>query len=124
MDIYATIADLTGADGSDGVDSVSLLPFLRDTEGDIRDVLFAEMFNPNSGTGELALRTATWKLIFDVSTSDDGRCRENFELYNLVYDRFEQADLSDIRPKTVDRLLTTLDKISMGNAWFDVDDCQ
>ena len=124
MDIYATVADLTGADGSDGVDSVSLMPFLQDSEGDIREVLFAEMFNPNSGTGELAVRTDNWKLIFDVSTSGQSRCRENFELYNLTYDRFEQSDLSDLRPKTVGRMLNRIDEMSTGNAWFDVDDCQ
>ena len=124
LDIYATIADVASADGSNGVDSVSLMPFLQDTDGTVRDALLAEMFNPNNGTGELALRTETWKLMFDVNSTGSSRCRENFELYNLAYDRFEQADLADSRPKTVERLLLKLDQISTGSTWFDVDDCQ
>jgi len=124
MDIYATIADVTGADGSDGSDSVSLIPFLTDTEGDIREFLYSELFNPQDSTGELSIRTDNWKLIFEVTEGDDGLCRSNYRLYNLTYDRFEQTDLVDSRPMTVERLLDHLDTLATGDAWFEVDDCE
>ncbi|MFT5686731.1 MAG: arylsulfatase A-like enzyme, partial [Myxococcota bacterium] len=124
MDIYTTIADATDADGSDGSDSVSLMPFLRDVDGDIRDHLFTELFNPSTETGELAVRVDDWKLLVKVVDGGDGPCRGNYRLYDLSTDRFEGTNLSSTNSDVVATMTDWIDSVRDGeDAWFDVDDC-
>ena len=95
LDVYATVAELSGIDTSGAVaagllDSLSLLPYLRaGGSPPLREHLFTERFQPN-GPGpynliEHAIRDARYKLIRRSNAPD--------ELYDLLDDPKETADL-------------------------------
>ncbi len=89
VDLYATLAQLAGV-ASPAADSVSLVPYLQDpTRPPLRETIFAEHFSPN-GPGpydyhDYAIRNRRFKLIRVEGQPD--------ELYDLVADPFEAADL-------------------------------
>ena len=124
-DVYATVAEVAGADGSSGQDSISLLPLLEDTDGKIREVIYSEMFNPTEGTGNLAIRKGDWKMRVSVNNSRDATCRRDVELYDLSSDRFEQTDLAETETEALSELLGELDDLAATHPdpWFDVDNC-
>ena len=92
VDVYATIAEIAGAD-SLAEDSLSLLPLLDDLEATVRDTLYADKFRPN-GLGPYvaysrALRDDRYKVI-DVQDADGVSL---LEFYDLQADPWEQSDL-------------------------------
>lgn len=99
VDVFATIADLCGVDGSVPFarsDSISMVPYLRDpAQAPLRPYLFAELFNgPAAGSGALlAIRDARYKLIRRTWGPPD-------ELYDLENDPFEQTELLGSGPGT------------------------
>lgn len=120
LDLYATLADLAGAELSDGeaVDSRSLRPLFEEGRSG-RSALVAQ-----SGNGVLSLIRGEWKLIagsgsggslnpygipdrlpeYDAST---GMWR-NVQLYNLQSDPEERYDMADRQPHLVQELLGEL----------------
>ncbi len=124
-DLFATLGDVAGADTSSGLDSVSLRPPLTKRPGDVRDVLYTEKFNPDF-EGAAALRMGDHKLIVSVSGTDEDRCRDSYELYNLVDDRFETTDLATASPGVLARFQTALAAVvdQQGNGWLSVKDCE
>ena len=124
VDLFATMAEAGQADASSGVDSISLMPLLGDTEGDIPGYAYSELWKPTGG-GTAALRQDAYKLIVTVTERPTGICRSKYELYDMVNDRFEADDLSDEDPTLLAELTTTIDEIasSEGGSWLDVSDC-
>ncbi len=124
VDIFATLADVSGADASSAKDSISMIPLLSETDGAVRDVLYSETFSTD-GTGDLGLRIGYWKLHTNVRSTTQGLCRYGYELYNLRTDRFETRDLSDREPDTVEEMKQALTNLAatQESAWFNVDDC-
>jgi len=81
LDIFATVADIADADGSSGLDSVSLVPLLAATSTSVRDAVFMQ----KSECGDRAVRGSNFKLL----VKDDG----TQELFNLQSDRWEENEL-------------------------------
>ena len=106
-----------------GTDSVSLLPYLEDTDGEIRDFVFSELHNTTSGTA--AYRDGVHKLITWGRLQDGAWCRARYELYDVLNDRFEQQDLALSDPDTVEALKQKLDTLvsTEPGSWLDVPDC-
>lgn len=87
-DIFATVADLVDSPVN-AEDSVSLLPYFRDPNAQLRRFVYAEVFEPN-GSGpytrhDRCVRDARYKLIRKIGAAD--------ELYDLLVDPFEQSNL-------------------------------
>jgi len=124
MDLFATVAEVGGADASGGVDSVSLMPLLRLGGGDTRELVYSEAFEPD-GTGVAAIRSGGWKLHTTVQEFPTGLCRVGYELYNLGVDRFEQTDLSGVEFVFLAGLQAELNSLvaSEPGSWLDVPDC-
>jgi arylsulfatase A-like enzyme len=122
-DIFSTVVEVAGGDPSTGADGVSMLPLMRDIDGDVRDWIYTEGFSEQEG--QLAIRKGNWKLIAFYEAADEGLCLDGYELYNLATDRFEQDDLFQTRPEASEELLQILDQLAEENegAWFDVGDC-
>jgi arylsulfatase B len=122
-DIYATLQDLTRSTTGGGQDSVSLVPFLEDTDGEIRDFSYSELYNATSGTA--AYRDGTLKLLVTARVQDGAWCRARYELYDVLNDRFEQTDLAADQADLVSELKQKLDALvsTEPDAWLDVPDC-
>lgn len=120
-DLFATIADLAGADGSAGQDSVSLVPLVDGTAADTHVAVYTERFSPDLD-GDAALRMGDWKLVESVQQSDDGPCRLPATLFQLHLDRFELIDRASVHADTVDALEDQLDLLAH-DTWLDVPDC-
>jgi arylsulfatase A-like enzyme len=108
MDLYRTLLEIAGApDAADkGLDSVSLLPLLRQTGRLQRDELFwhyphYQHYQLGGTSPYGAIRAGDFKLI---EFFDDMRV----ELYNLKEDIGEQNDLAAKLPEKVDQLRTRL----------------
>ncbi len=123
-DIFATVADVADTDGSSGTDSVSLVPFMKDVPGIIRDQVYTEMFNSEL-TGAAALRSGAMKIKVDVIADGDSRCRDNYQLYNVVSDRYEESDLAEKAPAALETFRAKLEAVVaiQGNGWLDIPDC-
>lgn len=100
-DIFATIADLAGAEGQTG-DSISMMPYLLGSDIPRRQFVYAEYFSPNQETPDNAstppfdpdvhsrtVRSVHWKLM--RSTKKSGEVEE--KLYDLDNDECEKVDL-------------------------------
>ncbi len=84
MDIFATAAEIGRADGSCGVDSVSMVPYLNSSAAaPQRSVTFAETYA--SGRWNVTVRNQTHKLI----VKDYCGAAPTYELYDLSTDRWE-----------------------------------
>lgn len=81
VDLFATIADITGGNTDCAADSISLIPLLDNTDASVRDTCFAQ-----TSTTSWAVRGTTYKLI-QIGGSQ--------MLFNLANDRWEQNDLLD-----------------------------
>ncbi len=86
MDIFATAAEIGRADGSCGVDSVSMVPYLSSASAaPQRQVSFAETYA--NGQWNVAVRDQTHKLI----VNDYCGSTPTYELYDLSADRWEKT---------------------------------
>jgi arylsulfatase A-like enzyme len=112
VDLFATVLDLLGVaevGGSEPIDSVSLLPYLRNPEQDIlRDWSYSEQFNGEARPEEdgRAIRDPEYKYI----RFSDGR--EAF--FDLTRDRYEARDLWGQRLS-----LTEQARLSQLQNWMD-----
>jgi arylsulfatase B len=124
VDFYATVAEIIGADGSAGLDSVSMVPLLSGGEGAVRDDIYVEHFE-DTGVGDAALRVGEHKLVLSVINDGGTLCRTDYELYDLLDDRFEDVPLNETQPELLAEMRTKLDARVAGNgiAWLDVPDC-
>jgi len=113
VDLFATIAEIAGADSSTGNDSVSLLPLMTDSATSVRDHAFAEL-GSNGGTTPtaVAIRSEYFKIIgTDCATSPAQ------DLYYVAAisgsDRWELSDpLTGRRSGSIkDRLLDEVDAL-------------
>ena len=108
VDVFATVAELAGIDpaslGSSDrpIDSVSLVPYLRDPAArPMRTTLFAERFLPSGyepTKQSYALRDARYKLIFHLFESTATEEREEtwasgLQVFDLVRDPGEERDM-------------------------------
>ena len=95
MDIFATVAAIAGGDASSGLDSISLIPYLRNiaaapqrtnTLAETRTVTWTECGNNG---WNIAIRNATHKL----HVRNYGPVNARYELYDLSVDRWERLDI-------------------------------
>ena len=104
-DLFATIAELTGADGSSGLDSLSLVPYLAQPDlPPLRPWVATERFSPN-GPGpwtfrEQAVRDGRFKLV----RRHVGGVWVKDLLYDLLADGFETTDLLAAQPPSQEAL--------------------
>lgn len=127
VDIFATVAEVIGADASSALDSISLVPLLRETDGTLRTVNYTESFD-TTDTGQAALRKDQWKMIVRVvknQTGDTPTCRSRYELFDLNADRFETTDVGIDNPDALAELKGELATIveKQTYRWLDVPDC-
>lgn len=95
-DLFRTVTELCGADGSSGLDGVSLVPYLTDPgQPSLRPYAFSQKFKPN-GPGPLypvdqrAVRGERYKI---VATFNGCASPQSFAFYDLLKDPFEQRNL-------------------------------
>jgi hypothetical protein len=96
-DVFATVLEIAGAAGS-ARDSISLVPYLNDARrASLRPWAYTERFLPNGGPIDpleynRAARDARYKLVRNGTRPD--------ELYDLIFDPFEQVplDLAELGP--------------------------
>ena len=94
IDLAPTFADLAGASIPEGVDGMSLVPLLENSDAPWRDAILLEHWPTEEGVGSVipefySVRTAAWKYTEYVT----GEC----ELYDLVNDPYELQNLADKR---------------------------
>ena len=112
IDIMPTVFDLLGMTLPEPVDGHSLLPLIRGTAENHRDIVFAEV--PTAGWQRLigderrlrAARTPDWKLICNM---DLVRPEKRYELYDLRSDRGERNNLYAPDHEQAIRLRETLE---------------
>jgi uncharacterized repeat protein (TIGR01451 family) len=107
MDLFATFAAIGRGDATCGADSVSMLPYLWSASvGAQRDVTIAETLDTNkwSTVGDagwdVTVRNNWFKLVvrnYGSTRTTPGNAT-SYELYNLVNDRWETADVYGILP--------------------------
>jgi arylsulfatase A-like enzyme len=97
-DLFATIAEITGADASTGVDSLSFKDAFTNPNFQGRDYAYTELFTDRGGGGRRgnsdnqgprnvwAIRDQRYKLIYDVTAGQE-------ELYDLTTDLGETNNL-------------------------------
>ena len=125
VDLFATLAEITGAAADDAVDSTSLVSLLQDTSGDAPDDVYTELFEPE-GEGTAAYRKDQYKLIVTVERRGPRYCRSSYELYDLDSDRFEQTDLSTTETSTLSDMVSAMEDLigtADGSIWLDAEDC-
>lgn len=95
MDLYATLAEIAGAEIRHKIEGKSFLPLIRGQTIDDKDrPLFFERREGGDQFGGLAIHAVNvngWKLL-------QNRPNEKQQLYNLNEDPFEQTDLIDTHP--------------------------
>ncbi len=89
-DVFATLADLAGADASSADDSVSMVPYFSDPTLSLRTHVYAETFPMNGSSPPIVdhdrtVRDARYKLIRRTGQPD--------EFYDLALDPFEVTNL-------------------------------
>ncbi len=95
LDIGSTILDLTGVEGYDGVQGVSLAPLLDDASASVRDHVLIEEDVPDYGIWSNAVPEHSRTLV----TTDARLTRYSTgegELYDLEADRAERTNLHDV----------------------------
>lgn len=99
FDLTPTILQACGLAIPDNVQAKSILPILKNQESSVRDSIFLEY----SDSGEAAVRTGRWKLIYQTGTRTrtDGLGRPGetsgkptIRLYDVLADPNEDIDLS------------------------------
>ncbi len=84
VDLFATIAEIAGGDGSCGVDAVSLVPLMNNTATSVRSVSYVLTDKDEAVMAEFG----GWG-IYKLLIKGDG----DYELYNLSADRWETQNL-------------------------------
>lgn len=103
LDLMPTLLELADCPVPAGVEGHSLLPLLRnDPAGYPRQQAISEMWRDH--WHRIAVRTATWKLIWD------SRQPHQPALYHLSHDPAEQADVSQHHPDIVAALGLAVDQ--------------
>lgn len=114
-DIFATLAEITGAQIPEGQapDSVSFLPVLRD-----KDTVPREAIVMAAGKGHFLVRSGDWKLITGPGSGGFSRIPKEklkklppVQLYNLANDPGETENLQADYPEKVNELGELLDEI-------------
>ncbi|MEZ5362183.1 MAG: sulfatase-like hydrolase/transferase [Bryobacterales bacterium] len=102
-DLFATIAEATGADASTAVDSRSLVPILTGEKQSLAGDLYwyYPHYSPQAKQPGAAIRSGNWKLIEHYDPPA-------VELFDLSEDPGEQHDLAATVPEVRERLLQTL----------------
>jgi len=88
VDLFATVSELAGTPFG-ALDSVSLVPYFSKPAAQLREYVYAEVFEPN-GFGpytrhDRGVRDARYKLVRKLNEAD--------ELYDLLLDPFENSNL-------------------------------
>lgn len=102
-DLFATIAEIAGADVKKIHNSASIKDLLDDEDVIVNEFVYTEVPGSNDN-GNYAVRNSTYKLIYEIDTG-------NKELYNLIDDKYEVADLmlgtlSDLEKENLEALET------------------
>ncbi|MCB9383439.1 MAG: sulfatase [Bryobacterales bacterium] len=102
-DLFATIAEATGADASTAVDSRSLVPLLTGEKQSLAGDLYwyYPHYSPQAKRPGAAIRSGNWKLIEHYDPPA-------VELFDLSEDPGEQHDLAAAVPQVRERLLKAL----------------
>lgn len=113
LDIGSTILDLVGVESYEGVQGVSLVPLLEDTQAEVRDHVLIEEDVPDYGLWSNAVPEHSRTVV----TSDARMTRYSTgegELYDLSADRgertnlFSQSEGLDLRHELTDQLADAL----------------
>ena len=101
VDIYPTIAELTGATGADHIDGV---PLDLSGSGKGRKYVYSETFR---WANRQAVISGEWKLVHDDN-------KKKNELFNLTKDPYTHTDLSKVKKELVDELSKERDVFAEG----------
>ena len=94
-DIMPTLAEITAAKIPAGIDGISFLPALTGKEQKQHDYLFWEFHEQG---GKMAVRMGKWKAVrLNINKDPQGK----LELYNLVSDPGETADVASLNAEVV-----------------------
>lgn len=115
-DVMATAADIVGAKypESEAVDSVSLLPVLKDATKSVRETVIH-----HSISGKFAIRDSSWKLLLTSGSGGWGSPKDNeatknglppAQLYQLDEDIGEAVNLAEKNPEKVNEMRALLEK--------------
>jgi arylsulfatase A-like enzyme len=113
MDIFPTLAEITGQPLRENLDGISLIPLLKGQTSKVHESLFF-----SNGRDSWVVRHGPWKLAHNIRWDHssfkiiDGQCVRDSAyhypggtlLYNLENEIAEQSDLSGIYPEMVDSL--------------------
>lgn len=105
-DFLPTVCDLIGVEKPVGIDGISYLPSLLDTQEKQKehDYLYFEFHERN---GKRAVIKDGWKLVeLNVNVPE----KRGLELYNLAKDPCERYDMASKEPKIVKKLKTIMDR--------------
>lgn len=101
-DYLPTACEIAGIQPPPGIDGVSYLPTLLNTEQKQHEYLYWKY--EESGVQKAAVRSGRWKA---VRPGTD----EPVELYDLAVDSEEQHNLADVKPAILARLLNIMEKM-------------
>lgn len=100
-DLMATVAELTGEEAPDDIDSISFLPTLKSDSGQLEhSYLYWEFYEGNGGAQ--AVREGDWKAVRVPALTG------KVELYNLSADLGEEVDVGTENPAIVERMTTLM----------------
>jgi arylsulfatase len=99
VDVLPAVLDVIGLPAADGTDGRSLMPLMRGETTTHRDAIMLSEATWQAGRG---IRTSEWKLIRHLQSTIYGR--DGVELYNLVDDPDEQANVADRYPEVVESM--------------------
>lgn len=102
VDLYATIAEIAGANDTDVYNSQSFKNVLESEIAQSKEFVYTEVIG-ESDQGSYAVRNATYKLIYEIDTGKK-------ELYNLLDDKYEETDimLRSLTEEETDNLLALI----------------
>ena len=108
VDVLPTVGEVLEIPGTKGLDGRSLMPLMRGETTEHRDLV---MLSESTWQAARAVRSTNWKLIKHLQPTIYGR--DGVELYNLVDDPNEQANVVGLYPEYAESLCTYLDE------WFE-----
>ena len=96
-DLFPTFAELAGAEATDGLDGVSIVPALTGDGAPQQEHDFLYWEFHEGGASKQAVRMGDWKAVRLAPNAP-------LELYNLADDLSEQQDVSAAHPEIVERI--------------------